>query len=204
MATPKLVVDENERLPLLLGFQRVAENMARETSFIEHGKGIYVYDSDGREYIEATASFYVAALGYQHEELIDAITAQYRELPFYVSALKRTSKASLDLAERLTELVPIQDPHFIFAVTGSEANDYMIKFLHFQSIARGEPQKRTIIGREGSYAGGTLASASLTDGHHVEFGPPCPGSNMLRSQTTTARASRVRRLRRLRNDSRRP
>lgn len=175
MATPQTIVNEDERLPMLLGFQRVSENRAQNTSFIEHGKGVYVYDTDGREYIEATASFYVAALGYQHEELIDAIEAQYRELPFYVSALHRTSKASLDLAEKLRDLLPVRDPHILFSVTGSEANDFLIKMLYFQSVARGTPERRTIVGRRDSYAGGTLASASLTGAHHAEFGLPLPG-----------------------------
>ncbi len=175
MATPLPLAQENERLPLLIGFQRVSENTAAETRFIERGKGIYVYDTDGREYIEATSSFYVAALGYQHEELIDAIHAQYRELPFYVSALHRTSKTSLDLAERLRALLPVADAHVLFASSGSEAIDFLIKMLRFQAVARGTPQKQTIIGRHGSYHGGTLASASLTGGHHEEFGLPLPG-----------------------------
>jgi 4-aminobutyrate--pyruvate transaminase len=175
MVTAEPLLNEDERLPLILGFQRVAENTAKKTSFIDHGKGIYVYDTDGRKYIEATASFYVAALGYQNEELIDTIHAQYRELPFYVSALGRTSKTSLDLAERLAGMVPVPDAHILFAATGSEANDFMVKLLYFQAVARGEPERRTIIGRRDSYAGGTLGSASLTGGHHEEFALPLPG-----------------------------
>ena len=175
MATPRPLTNEDERLPLILGFQRVAENTTQATRFIEYGKGIYVYDTDGREYIEATASFYVASLGYQNAELIDAIEKQYRELPFYVSALNRTSKASLDLAERLVEIAPVDDSHILFASTGSEANDFLIKLLRFGAVARDEPERRTIIGRHGSYHGGTLASASLTGGHHEEFGLPIEG-----------------------------
>jgi 4-aminobutyrate---pyruvate transaminase len=175
MATPRPITEENERLPLILGFQRVAENTARETRFVEHGKGIYVYDTDGREYIEATASFYVAALGYQNDELIDAIERQYRELPFFVSALNRTSRTSLELAEKLVALAPMQDAHILFGSTGSEAIDFLIKMLRFGAVARGEPTRKTIIGRHGSYHGGTLAAASLTGGHHEEFGLPIEG-----------------------------
>ena len=166
---------EDERLPMLLGFQRVAENTARDTRFIEYGRGIYVYDSDGREYIEATASFYVAALGYQNAELIDAIEKQYRELPFFVSAMHRTSRASLELAEKLVSLVPVPHAHILFASTGSEANDFLIKLLRFGAVARGQAKRTTIIGRHGSYHGGTLASASLTGGHHEEFALPIEG-----------------------------
>ncbi len=167
--------DGDERLPMLLGFQRVADTTARRTRFIDHGRGIYVYDTDGREYIEATASFYVAGLGYQHEELIDAIEAQYRELPFFVSALNRTSRVALELAEKLVARVPVPDAHLLFAATGSEAIDFLVKLLWFQAVARGTPERRTIIGRHGSYHGATLGSASLTGSHHEEFGLPLPG-----------------------------
>ncbi|MBK8959983.1 MAG: aminotransferase class III-fold pyridoxal phosphate-dependent enzyme [Proteobacteria bacterium] len=166
---------EDERLPMLLGFQRVSDNTASATRFMEYGRGIYVYDTDGREYIEATASFYVASLGYQNAELIDAIERQYRELPFFVSALHRTSRASLELAEKLVSLVPVADAHLLFGSTGSEAIDFLIKLLRFGAVARGEPRRTTIIGRHGSYHGGTLASASLTGGHHEEFGLPIEG-----------------------------
>ena len=64
--------NDDERLPLLVGFQPVSDNTRRLTRLMERGKGIYVYDTEGREYLEATASFYVASLGYQNDELIDA------------------------------------------------------------------------------------------------------------------------------------
>ena len=57
---------------------------------MEHGKCIYVYDTEGREYLKATAS-----LGYQNDELAHAIAGQYRDLPFFVSGLHRTGKGSL-------------------------------------------------------------------------------------------------------------
>ena len=66
MATPRPQFSNDDRLPMLLGFQEVAANRYSTTRLIERGRGIYVFDTEGREYIEATASFYVASLGYQH------------------------------------------------------------------------------------------------------------------------------------------
>ncbi|MEQ9059519.1 MAG: aminotransferase class III-fold pyridoxal phosphate-dependent enzyme, partial [Gammaproteobacteria bacterium] len=175
MSRPVPLAREDERLPLILGFQRVSENTAALTRCMEYGRGIYVYDSDGREYIEATASFYVAALGYQNAELIDAIERQYRELPFFVSALNRTCRVSLELAEKLVAIAPVPGAHVVFGASGSEAIDFLVKLLRFGAVARGEPQRTTIVGRYGSYHGGTLASASLTGGHHEEFGLPLAG-----------------------------
>ncbi|MGR8949204.1 MAG: aminotransferase class III-fold pyridoxal phosphate-dependent enzyme [Gammaproteobacteria bacterium] len=167
--------NEDERLPLLVGFQKISETTNRNTHFIDHGRGVFVYDTDGNEYIEATSSFYVASLGYGNDELIDAIEKQYRDLPFYVCGLHRTPKVALDLAEKLTALVPVDQSHILFASTGSEAIDFLIKMLRFGAVANGAPKRTTIIGRHGSYHGGTLASASLTGGHHEEFALPIEG-----------------------------
>ena len=96
MTTNRPEVNNTERLPLIIGFQPISANTKDQTRVIERGEGIYVYDSEGKEYIEATASFYVASLGYQNEELIEAIEKQYRDLPFFVSGLNRTSSTSID------------------------------------------------------------------------------------------------------------
>ena len=175
MAVSIPITNEDERLPLLVGFQKISETTNSNTRFIDHGRGIFVYDTDGNEYIEATSSFYVASLGYGNAELIDAIEKQYRDLPFYVCGLQRTPKVALDLAEELTELMPIAQSHVLFASTGSEAIDFLIKMLRFGAVANGQPKRTTIIGRHGSYHGGTMASASLTGGHHEEFALPIEG-----------------------------
>ena len=174
MATlPK--IHKTDRLPLIVGFQPISANTPEQTRVIERGEGIYVYDSTGKEYIEATASFYVASLGYQNEELIEAIERQYRDLPFFVSGLNRTSATSIELAEKLVQMVPIENAHIMFASTGSEANDFLVKLYRFAAIAKGEKNRTTMISRYSSYHGGTLATASLTGSHHEEFGLPLEG-----------------------------
>jgi hypothetical protein len=49
------------------------------------GRGVFVYDERGREYLEGASSFYVAALGYSERELVDVAAEQLAKLPFYVS-----------------------------------------------------------------------------------------------------------------------
>lgn len=169
------IADSQERLSMVLGFQPVAENTIDQTTVIEKGKGIYVYDSKGKQYIEATASFYVASLGYQNEELIDAIEEQYRELPFFVSAMHRAPAKSIELADKLQHIAPNKDAHIMFASTGSEANDFLMKMMRFDAVAKGKPKRKTIVGRHSSYHGGTIATASLTGAHHEEFGLPIEG-----------------------------
>jgi 4-aminobutyrate--pyruvate transaminase len=165
----------SDELRLLMGFQPLAHGTRERTTVMVRGEGIFVYDDRGREYLEATSSFYVAALGYSDRELADAATEQLRRLPFYPSAQYKAVDTALALAEKLASLVPLEDARIAFASTGSEANDFLIKFLRFRSVMSGNEKRLKVIARKGSYSGGTLASASLTGGHHEEFALPLPG-----------------------------
>ena len=161
--------------PLIVGFQPLSDNNRNQVKTITHGKGIYLYDASGKEYIEATSSFWVAALGFQNEELISSIEQQYRKLPFLVSGMHRTSDASIALSEKLATISAINDPAILFAATGSEANDFLIKVMKYGVFDESRSAGLKFISRQQSYHGGTLASASLTGGHHSEFGLPLPG-----------------------------
>jgi len=164
-----------ERLRLMMGFQPLAHGTRERTTLMTHGRGVFVFDSTGREYLEATSSFYVAALGYSDAELADAANEQLRRLPFYPTGQYRAAEPSLRLAEKLASLVPLTDPHLAFASSGSEANDFLVKFMRFRSVTSGNEKRLKVIARHGSYSGGTLASASLTGGHHAEWALPLPG-----------------------------
>ena len=166
---------QEERFRLVLGFQPLAHATADRTTVMARGRGVFVYDEKGREYLEAASSFYVAALGYSDPELVEAATEQLRTLPFYVTGLYRTNRPALELAEKLARRVPLRDARIAFACSGSEANDFLLKFLRFRNLGTGDPHRKKVIARVGGYHGATLASASLTGGHHEEFGLPLPG-----------------------------
>jgi 4-aminobutyrate--pyruvate transaminase len=167
--------DTDALFRLVPGFQPLARATTAHTTIITRGSGIFVYDERGREYLEAASSFYVAALGYSDPELAEAANEQLRKLPFYVSGLYRTTDVTLALAERLAALVPMRDVRIAFACSGSEANDFLLKFLRFRNLAGAEPRRTKVIARVGGYHGATLAAASLTGGHHEEFGLPLAG-----------------------------
>jgi len=176
MATSELN-SNNSTLPLLPAFQRLSNNTRENTIVMTRGKGIFVYDDHGNEYLEATSSFYGAILGYGDEELISAIEEQLRKLPFYPPGVYRTNDKALELSEKLVSMVPLADARVVFGTSGSEANEYALKMILFRNIARGEPQRRKVISRVGSYHGSTIAAASMTSGAgaNLEFGLPLPG-----------------------------
>jgi len=151
----------------------------RETGplIIERGEGIYVYDSDGRPYIEGMAGLWCTALGYGNEELIEAAATQMRKLSFAHLFTGRSHDPAIELAEKLKEIAPVPISKVFFCNSGSEANDTQIKLVWYLNNARGRPQKKKIISRVKAYHGVTVAAASLTGlpGNHRDFDVPLPG-----------------------------
>ena len=74
---------------------------------IKRGRGIHVYDDDGKEYIEGLASLWYASLGFDEERLIEAATRQLRELPTYHVFASKSHEPGIELAERLVALAPV-------------------------------------------------------------------------------------------------
>jgi 4-aminobutyrate--pyruvate transaminase len=159
---------------MVLGFSDLAK-LARERPLVlAKGSGVFVFDDTGRDYIETVSSFYCAALGFSDEELIEAATAQMRALPMYPSAAHRTVPAVMELADRLAASAPIPNAKVAFATTGSEANDHLIKFMWYGNGFVGQPQRRKLISRWGSYHGGTIATSALggSSDLHTSFAVP--------------------------------
>ena len=145
----------------LIGFTNLRRARTTRPMVIERGRGIFVIDENGREYIEGTATFYCAALGFSDADLIEAAIRQMRNLPAYASGVYRTVPAALALGEKLAAMAPMKDARVAFASTGSEANDFLIKFMRFRNAYLGEPKRTKVIARAGSYHGGTMATAAL-------------------------------------------
>ena len=58
---------------------------------LERGKGVYVYDTDGKDYIEGMAGLWCTALGYGNEELVEAADEQMRSCPSRISSAARAT-----------------------------------------------------------------------------------------------------------------
>ncbi|MEE8505211.1 MAG: aminotransferase, partial [Kiloniellales bacterium] len=129
---------------------------------ISEGKGVYVYDNEGREYIEGLAGLWCTSLGFGEERLIKAATDQMRKLSYYHGFAHKTPEPVVDLAEKLLEIAPVKMSKVFFANSGSEANDTVIKLVWFYNNAIGRPEKKKIISRLKAYHGITVASGSLT------------------------------------------
>ena len=143
-----------------------ATNMRRHERIgpivIDRGSGIYVYDDEGREYIEGLAGLWSVGVGFGEKRLVEAATRQMAKLPYYHIFAHKTHEPSTLLAEKLVSLVPGDLKHVFFTNSGGEANDSVIKFVWYYNNALGRPEKKKFISRQNAYHGITIAAGSLT------------------------------------------
>ncbi len=144
---------------------------------LERGRGVFVYDTQGREYIEGMAGLWCAGLGFGDEELAEAGAEQLRKLPYYHLFGAKGMEPAIELAEKLKELAPIDVARVFFCSSGSEANDTQVKLAWYYNNALGRPNKKKIISRVKAYHGVTVMTASLTD---------CPTTTSISTCRSTA------------------
>ncbi|EXB53589.1 putative aminotransferase y4uB [Morus notabilis] len=98
---------------------------------IEKSEGSYVYDINGKKYLDALAGLWCTALGGNEPRLVAAATAQLNTLPFYHSFWNRTTKPSLDLAKDLIEMFTARKMGKVFFTnSGSDANDTQVPWFN--------------------------------------------------------------------------
>ena len=129
---------------------------------LDRAEGIYVWDTNGKRYIEGLAGLWCTGLGYGNQELVEAAREQMSKLSFTHLFGGRSHEPAIALAEKLKELVPAPASKIFFTSSGSEANDTQIKLAWYYNNARGLPNKKKIISRMKAHHGVTIASASLT------------------------------------------
>ena len=156
---------------------------ATEQLIIERGEGVYVYDNNGKQYLEGMSGLWCTALGYGNEEVIEAATAQMKTLAYSHLFGGKSHPAAIALAEKLSDMSPVKDGRVFLGNSGSDANDTQVKLLRYYYNAIGKPGKYKIIARERGYHGVTVAAASLTGlaPNHAHFSLPFDALGVLRT-----------------------
>ena len=135
------------------------------------GEGIHIIDSEGRSLLDGMSGLWCTNLGYSQTSIIDAITAQLHALPFYNSFFNCSTDATIELAQKMTDILPAGFNHVFFTNSGSEANDTNIRLVHRYFDLLGKPEKKIFISRKNAYHGSTIAAASLggMSGMHAQM-----------------------------------
>ncbi len=156
---------------------------ATEQLLFDRGEGVYVYDANGKQYLEGLAGLWCTGLGYGNRELIDTISDQLSKLSYTHTFGGKTHQPVIDLADKLAGMVPVENAKVFFGNSGSDANDSHIKLLRYYFNAIGKPEKRKIITRERAYHGVTVAAGSLTSlpANLAHFDAPLEALGILRT-----------------------
>ena len=145
---------------------------------VDRGEGVYIFDDRGRKYFEGNSGLWNVVLGFDNKKLIEAASRAYAKLPAYHSFFGRVTQSALDLSERLVKLAPFQANRVLFANSGSEANDTIVKLLWFLAEQEGKPHRRILLSRKEAYHGMTVMTASLTGKDYVKSASGLPLSEV--------------------------
>jgi putrescine---pyruvate transaminase len=168
---------ELDRLHHIHPFTDFAALAGKKVRVITRGKGVYVWDSEGRKLLDGMAGLWAVNVGYGRKELADAAQRQMMELAYYNSFFQTTTVPTAELAAKLAAITPAGLDLAMFCNSGSEANDSMVKLVRYFWNRQGQPKRKTIITRRYGYHGVTLASASMSGltPMHPQWDLPLPG-----------------------------
>ncbi|MCF8069978.1 MAG: acetylornithine transaminase [Desulfobacterales bacterium] len=138
---------------------------------IERGDGIYVWDEDGKRYIDFTSGWGVTCLGHASPVIIEAITSQSRKIIQNPSSGLTYSPPRARLLGLMADILPGKLSRLFFSNSGAESNDAVIK------LARKISGKTDVISTEKSFHGRTISTVSATGQakHRDKFNPLVPG-----------------------------
>jgi len=128
---------------------------------VTRGEGVYLYDADGRRYLDGSGGAAVSALGHNHPRVLAAMRAQLERCAFAHTAFF-TSEPQEQLASMLARRFPETGARSYFVSGGSEANEAAIKLARQYWMARGAGKKKLFVSREQSYHGNTLGALALS------------------------------------------
>ena len=128
---------------------------------IKHSKGIYLYDENGKKFIDGPGGMWCVNLGYGKQELASAIADQCMKLSYSSPWFSTTEPATL-LAKKLSSLTPGDLNTVFFTTCGSTAIDSAVRFVQFYFNSIGKYNKKMFIAREKGYHGSTMMAASLS------------------------------------------
>ena len=144
---------------------------------IESGESIYVYDNEGRRYVEGLAGLWCVGLGFGNEEMAETAREQISRLSYGHLFGGRSNENAIALAEKIKDLLPVPMAQVFFACSGSEANDTQVKLAWYKSNARGETARKKVLARKNGYHGVTVIAGSATGipRFHADFDLPVRG-----------------------------
>jgi adenosylmethionine-8-amino-7-oxononanoate aminotransferase len=135
---------------------------------LDRGEGVYVFDTDGKRYLDGLSSLFCSQIGHSFgEEMASVAAAQMTSLGFNTNWATAHPPA-IELAEAIAERAPGDLNRVFFTNGGSESVETAWKIVRQYYLAKGEPQRTKAIAREIAYHGVTLGALSFTGVHTMK------------------------------------
>ncbi|WP_454287610.1 aspartate aminotransferase family protein [Rhizobium arsenicireducens] len=147
------------------------------TRIINRADGVHIWDSNGKQYLDAFAGLWCVNVGYGRKSIADAAYAQMQELPYYNTFFGTTTPPATLLAQKIAGHTRGKLNHVFFTNSGSEASDTWFRMARVYWKALGHETKTQVIARKNAYHGSTVAGASLggMTWMHEQGNLPIPG-----------------------------
>jgi len=142
-------------------------NLHYSYPLINHGRGLYLYDVEGKKYLDASGGAAVANIGHGVKEIAEAISSQAQKVG-YLNGMQFTHFPVEALAAEISKFLPFTSGKLYFLTSGSEAVEASIKLARQYWVENGQDTKIHIISRKPSYHGNTIAALSLSAREHYK------------------------------------
>jgi len=154
---------ERDAAVLWHGFTQMSSYADNEPIIVERAEGRELIDVDGRRYLDAISSLWVNTLGHHIAELDAAARAQLDRVA-HSTLLGNGNRITIELAEALARVVPVDEPHFLFASDGAAAVEQALKIAFQFWTNQGITGRTTYLAFGGAYHGDSIGSLSVGDG----------------------------------------
>jgi putrescine aminotransferase len=171
-------------------------SVSQEEFIVERGEGVWVYDTDGNRYLDATASLWYANVGHGREEIADAVAAQMRKLEAYSTFGDFGNRPANELCERLAAVAPMDDARVFLGSGGGDAIDTAAKIARRHWVLRGHPDRVHLISRTQGYHGthGFGTSIGGIEANVTNWGPLVGGVSSVQYDSLPALEAEIMRV----------
>jgi adenosylmethionine-8-amino-7-oxononanoate aminotransferase len=141
---------------------------------IAEGDGAYVFDADGKRYLDAIGGLWCVNIGHGNLEIAETMAEQAGRLAFFNTFVDTTNPPAAELAAKLAGLAPANLNRVFFDTGGSAANDTTVRAIHFYFNRLGKHSKKKLISRRDAYHGSSYLTMALTGkaDDHIGFDLP--------------------------------
>jgi len=146
---------------LVHGFVPLQMQQKKGVPIFVKGQGIYLWDTEGKKYIDGLASLWNVHVGHGRKEINRAVAAQMDKLAFAPTLIGPTSVPTVQLATKLVKIAPKGLSRVIFTSGGSESNETMIRLVRAYWKAKGQPAKIKFVSLNQGYHGSSSGAAVL-------------------------------------------